>query len=357
MGLTKGLVLSGGRGTRLRPITHTAAKQLVPVANKPILFFVLENLAAADIRDVGIVVAPETGAAIREAVGDGSQFGLSVTWIDQREPLGLAHAVKVARSFLGDSPFVMYLGDNLIGTQIGGFAKRFRSSGTAAHILLKPVDNPSSFGIATLDSDGRVVRLVEKPDEPPSNLALVGVYFFRPDIHAAIDAIKPSRRGELEITDAIQHLLASGRAVGASVIDEWWLDTGKKDDLLAANTTVLDAWCVAKNDGRLDDASQVQGRVEIGKGTEIRNSRIRGPVVIGRNCLIEDSFIGPFSSVGDGALIHRSHLQHVVLLEGCRIEGLDRIEDSLLGRNVHVQSSGARGLLRLSLGDDSDVEI
>lgn len=353
----KGLVLSGGRGTRLRPITHTAAKQLVPVANKPILFFVLENLAAAGVTDVGIVIAPETGPAIREAVGDGARFGIGVTWIPQDQPGGLAHAVKISRPFLDQSPSVMYLGDNLIGARITRFAEEFLAGPASAQILLKAVDNPSAFGIATLGEGGRVTRLVEKPKDPPSNLALVGVYFFRPAIHAAIDAIRPSARGELEITDAISRLLDTGHQVDARVIEEWWLDTGKKDDLLAANTTVLDAWCQRRLAGDVDANSEVQGRVEIGAGSVIVNSRIRGPVMIGRNCHIENTFIGPFSSIGDGAHIQGSILQHVVLLENCRISGVDRIEDSLIGRNAVVRSNGARGVLRLSLGDDSEVEI
>lgn len=353
----KGLVLSGGRGTRLRPITHTAAKQLVPVANKPILFFVLENLAAADVKDVGIVIAPDTGAAIQAAVGDGSRFGIRVTWILQDNPGGLAHAVKISRGFLGESPFVMYLGDNLIGARINRFADEFLAGSASALILLKPVENPSAFGIATLGEGGRVVGLAEKPKDPPSNLALVGVYFFRPEIHAAVDAVRPSARGELEITDAIARLLATGHQVDSRVIEEWWLDTGKKDDLLAANTTVLDAWCERKITGDVDGRSEVQGRVEIGEGSVIVGSRLRGPVMIGRNCHIQDTFIGPFSSIGDGAHIQGSHLQHVVLLENCRISGVDRIEDSLIGRNAVVRSNGARGVLRLSLGDDSEVEV
>ena len=353
----RGLVLAGGRGTRLRPLTHTAAKQLVPVANKPILFFVLENLAVAGVTDVGIVIAPETGEAIKAAVGDGTRFGLSVTWIPQDRPGGLAHAVKIARGFLGKSPFVMYLGDNLIGARINRFADDFLASSASAQILLKPVENPSAFGIATLGEGGRVVRLVEKPRDPPSNLALVGVYFFRPEIHTAIDAIRPSARGELEITDAIAHLLDTGHRVDSRVIEEWWLDTGKKDDLLAANTTVLDSWCERRIAGEVDAGSEVQGRVQIETGSVIENSRIRGPVMIGRNCRIRDSFIGPFSTIGDGARIEGSTLQHAVLLEHCHISGVDRIEDSLIGRNVVVRSNGARGVLRLSLGDDSEVEI
>jgi len=353
----KGLVLSGGKGTRLRPITHTAAKQLVPVANKPILFFVLENLVAAGITDVGIVIAPETGPAIRRAIGDGSDFGITVTWIEQDVPGGLAHAVQVARPFLGSSPFVMYLGDNLIGSRITGFASDFQETNAAAQILLKAVDNPSAFGIATVDASGHVTQLIEKPETPASNLALVGVYFFTPAIHAAIDAIEPSSRGELEITDAIQKLLDEGEQVESCVMEEWWLDTGKKDDLLAANTVVLDALCQRKLSGRIDDSSEIQGRVDLPEGSVVERSRIRGPVVIGKDCQIINSFIGPFSSIGDGSEIKDSTLQHTVILENCRIAGVDRIEDSLIGRNVHVSSNGTQALLRVSLGDDSEVEI
>ncbi len=355
--LVKGLVLSGGKGTRLRPITHTAAKQLVPVANKPILFFVLENLAAAGVTDVGIVIAPETGPAIRDAVGDGSAFGITTTWICQDRPAGLAHAVQVAQPFLQDSPFVMYLGDNLIGARVTKYVREFAECDAGAKILLKPVDNPSSFGIAVVDERGDVTRLVEKPANPPSNLALVGVYFFRPIIHDAIAAIRPSDRGELEITDAIQHLLDTGAQVQARVIPEWWLDTGKKDDLLAANTTVLDSTCESNVAGDVDAASVIQGRVDIARGSRIRNSRILGPVVIGHDCEIVDSFVGPFTSVGNGSIIRSSSIQHTVLMDECHIENIDRLEDSLIGRCGRVHRNGSRGALKLSLGDDSEVEV
>jgi len=353
----KALVLSGGRGTRLRPITHTAAKQLIPVANKPILFFVLENIAAAGVTEVGIVIAPETGEAIKAAVGDGTRFGLTVTWIPQDHPGGLAQCVQIARPFLGASPFVMYLGDNLIGTSIAGFADQFRAGGADATILLKEVDNPSAFGVAAVDGNGRVLKLVEKPKDPPSNLALVGVYFFSPAIHGAIDRIVPSARGELEITDAIQRLLDDHARVESHVIREWWLDTGKKDDLLAANTTVLDSWCTTDIRGSVDRASVVQGRVQVGAGTVIENCRIRGPVVIGERCRLRNSFIGPYTSVGDDAEIVDSTIQHAVLLEHCRLHRIDRLEDSLVGRNVSLASRGSQGLYRMSLGDDSDVEV
>jgi len=353
----KALVLSGGKGTRLRPITHTAAKQLIPVANKPILFFVLENIGAAGIEDVGIVIAPETGPAIQQAVGDGSRFGIRVTWIPQDHPGGLAHCVKIARPFLADSPFVMYLGDNLIGTPISRFANEFRTDASDATILLKPVENPSAFGVATVDRTGRVLKLVEKPKDPESNLALVGVYFFSPSIHAAIDRIKPSARGELEITDAIQQLLNDKARVASHVVQEWWLDTGKKDDLLAANTTVLDTWCTADVRGTVDERTSLQGRVQVGEGTVIENCRIRGPVVVGSGCRLVNSFIGPFTSVGDCTHVIDSTIEHVVLLQGCRLKGVNRLEDSLMGRNVVMSSRGSQGLYRMSLGDDSEVEV
>ena len=353
----KGLVLSGGKGTRLRPITHTAAKQLIPVANKPILFFVIENLAAAGITDIGIVISPETGDAIKEAVGTGSAFGVEITWIPQDRPGGLAHAVAVAADFLGDSPFVMYLGDNLIGTRITSFVQDFQSGSAAAMILLKEVDNPTAFGIATVDDQGHITRLVEKPKDPPSNLALVGVYFFRSRIHDAIAAIVPSPRGELEITDAIQQLLDEGAQVDSRIIAEWWLDTGKKDDLLAANTTVLQDWGESNIRGDVDAASELTDRVDVGTGTTIRNSRIEGPVIIGPDCTIVDSTIGPFTSIGRGTKITASNLRHAVILDGCRVEHIDDMRDSLIGQNVVIEGTGPDRVLRLALGDDSHVQL
>jgi glucose-1-phosphate thymidylyltransferase len=354
----KGLVLSGGRGTRLRPLTHTAAKQLVPVANRPILFYVLDNLRDAGVTDVGIIVSPETGSAIEEAVGDGSYWQIRVRYILQEEPLGLAHAVKIARSFLGQDPFVMYLGDNLIGCGISPFCSGFASSKVDARILLKRVKNPSAFGIAEVDDAGRVLNLVEKPSEPASDLALVGIYVFSAKIHEAIDQIAPSWRGELEITDAIQAVIAQGGAVTSHEIDTWWLDTGKKDDLLTANTVVLDEWVTRQVDGNIDMTSEVTGRVCIGKDSSIVNSKIRGPVVIGKNVHIENSFIGPFTSIGDRCRIIASVLEHCVLLENARVEGVDRLEDSLLGRGAAVlRSQRSHQAYRLMIGDDSEVLI
>jgi glucose-1-phosphate thymidylyltransferase len=352
----KGLVLSGGRGTRLRPLTHTAAKQLVPVANRPILYYVLDNLRDAGISEVGIVIAPETGAAIREAVGNGERWNFRVEYILQEEPLGLAHAVKVARPFLGQDSFVMYLGDNLIGSAIGPFCREFAAGEVDATLLLKRVANPSAFGIAEIDARGRIIRLVEKPKDPKSDLALVGIYLFSAKIHDAIDRIEPSWRGELEITDAIQVLLDHGGVVSSHEIASWWLDTGKKDDLLTANTVVLDEWLKHQVDGAVDSLSEVTGRVRLGPGSQVINSKVRGPVVIGDNVRIENSFIGPFTSIGDGCRIASSVLEHCVLLENARVEGVDRLEDSLLGKGSAVlKSQGSHHAYRLMIGDDSEV--
>ena len=354
--IMKGLVLSGGRGTRLRPLTYTAAKQLVPVGNRPILFHVLDNLRKAGIKEVGIVISPETGNAVRDAVGTGQSWGMTIEYIVQNEPLGLAHAVKVAQPFLGSDSFVMYLGDNLIGSGIKTYRDRFEKSMAEASILLKEVDNPSSFGIAEIDSSGCVIRLVEKPKVPRSNLALVGIYFFTPAIYQAIDRIAPSWRGELEITDAIQVLLEDGGKVLSDRIESWWLDTGKKDDLLTANTVVLDEWVERHIEGEIDSQSQVAGRVRLGGGSRVVDSTVRGPVVIGENVLIEDSFVGPFTSIGNGCQILSSVLEHCVLLENARIEHVDRLEDSLIGKNsVVLKDHKSHQAYRLMIGDDSEV--
>ena len=354
----KGLVLSGGRGTRLRPLTHTAAKQLVPVGNRPILFYVLDNLKSAGVNEAGIVISPETGNAVREAVGTGELWGMRVEYIVQSEPLGLAHAVKVAQPYLGSDAFVMYLGDNLIGSGISDYRGRFERSDAQASILLKEVENPSSFGIAEVDSQQRVVRLVEKPKEPKSNLALVGIYFFTPAIHEAISRISPSWRGELEITDAIQNLLDAGGEVLSDRIDSWWLDTGKKDDLLTANTVVLDEWVTRRIEGEVDAQSQVTGRVQLGRGSRVINSTVRGPIVVGENVLVENSFIGPFTSIGSGCRIVSSVLEHCVLLENARIEQVDRLEDSLIGKNsVVLKDHKVHQAYRLMIGDDSEVQL
>lgn len=355
----KGLILSGGKGTRMRPITHTAAKQLLPVANKPILFYGIEALISAGIKDIGIIISPETGNDIKECVGDGSRWNIKITYILQDEPLGLAHAVKTARPFLGDDTFVMYLGDNLIKDGVGPLVKRFQEGGADAFLLLKEVPNPSSFGVALLDAEGRILKLEEKPKQPKSNLALVGVYLFHNKIHAAIDAIKPSARGELEITDAIQKLIEMGHRVDSHILQSWWLDTGKKDDMLEANRVVLDEMSDPSIEGTVDNTTKVSGRVSIGKGSELKNCTIRGPVVIGQDCKLEGTYIGPFTSIGDGAKVSFAEIEYCILRENCQILDFHgRIEDSLIGLNVELTRSHNKPIAyRLMLGDDSKVEV
>jgi len=354
----KALVLSGGNGTRLKPLTNTIAKQLLPVANKPILHYVLEQVTQAGIHDIGIIISPETGESIREAIGDGARWGARVTYIPQSKPLGLAHAVKVARDFLSDSPFLMFLGDNLIQGGIRGFVTEFNQHSPNALILLKEVPNPRLFGVAELDTAGRIVRLIEKPQQPQSNLALVGIYLFTPEIHRAIDQIIPSARGELEITDAIQKLLDMGKTVRSHILKGWWLDTGKKDDLLEANRVVLDEFLKLDIQGEIDKASQIKGRVEIGPGAKIENSTIRGPVSIAANCRIKNSHIGPFTSIGPGVLIENSHLEHSVILRDCSICNIERLEDSIIGRRTEViRREGNFGVVKLFLGDETRVEL
>ena len=351
----KALVLAGGTGTRLRPLTYTMAKQLVPVANKPVLHYVMQHLADDGIKQIGVIIAPETGEQIRNALSS-NPWDVNFTFIEQAEPLGLAHAVKVSRDFLGDDPFIMYLGDNLLEEGIGAFRKRFEDSGADSMIPLKEVDDPRLFGVAAVDDDGRVCKLVEKPEKPPSNLGLVGVYLFSPLIHQAIDEIEPSGRGGLEITDAIQKLLDQGRNVNSLIVKGWWLDTGKKDDMLEANRVVLDQWVKSDLNGEVDDESRVAGRVVLGHGGRIIRSTVRGPAVIGAGSIIEDAFIGPSTSIGEDCIVRNTSLEHCVLLDGVTIEGAGRVEDSILGRNAVVRrTSGNHEALHLMVGDDAEV--
>jgi glucose-1-phosphate thymidylyltransferase len=353
----KGLILSGGKGTRLRPITHTSAKQLVPVANKPVLFYGIEAMAAAGIEEIGIIIAPETGDEIVSAVGDGSRFGVRIEFIVQDAPLGLAHAVLTAEPFLGDDPFVMYLGDNLLQGGITDLVEAFREHDPDALILLTPVPDPQNYGVAETDSDGRVTRLVEKPPEPQSDLALVGVYMFTPLIHEAARAIEPSGRGELEITDAIQWLLDSGRRVEPHVVQGWWKDTGRLDDMLEANRLILDT-VLPDVQGELVD-SQVEGRVVILEGARLERSTVRGPAIIGRNAVLRDAYVGPYTAVGDGCVIEHSEVEHSILLENSSVRHLGgRMESSLLGKNVAV-AKGERQprAYRFMVGDNSEIGI
>ena len=350
--------MSGGKGTRLRPLTYTTAKQLVPVANKPILGYVIDHIKDAGIQDLGVIISPDTGDEVKRYVGDGKRWGMNVTFIPQSEPLGLAHAVTTARGFLKDDDFVMYLGDNLLSHGVKDSIKKFRRESPQALIFLKEVDNPKQFGVAKLDGRGNIVKLIEKPKRPPSNLALVGVYVFSPEIHDAIARIKPSFRGELEITDAIQELIHMGYEVKSEVLEGWWLDTGKKDSILQANTVVLDEYVKRSIRGSADSKSQITGRVTIGKGAAIRNSIVRGPVIIGDRTEITDSFIGPFTSVGDGVVIRSSVIEHSVILNSAFLSGIERLEDSLVGKNTRVvKNSSHHKALRLMVGDDSTIEV
>jgi glucose-1-phosphate thymidylyltransferase len=353
----KALVLCGGKGTRLRPLTHTLPKQLIPIANRPVVHYVMDHLHAAGIAEAGVIVAPETAEQVQEALA-ANPWGFALTFLLQDAPRGLAHTLVVAREFLGADPFVMYLGDNLVGTGLGPLVESFRARGADAVVLLKEVPDPRRFGVAELDSVGRLVRLVEKPPDPPSNLALVGVYVFSPRVHQAVREIQPSWRGELEITDAIQRMLEKGDRVLGERLHAWWLDCGKKDDLLEANRVVLDEWIQRDVRGAVDEASRVTGRVVVEEGARVVGSEVRGPVVIGAGTVVQEAFIGPYTSVGRQCTIVQTSLEHCVLLDGVRLEGLGRLEDSVLGRNAVVRRlSRNNAALRLMIGDDAEVLI
>jgi glucose-1-phosphate thymidylyltransferase len=353
----KGLILSGGAGTRLRPITHTSAKQLVPVANKPVLFYGIEALVDAGVTEIGIIIAPETGDEIREAAGDGSAFGAEITYIVQDKPAGLAHAVLTAEEFIGGSPFVMYLGDNLLADGLRGLVSTFREEEPDALILLTPVDDPQSYGVAELDGE-RIVRLVEKPKDPPSNLALVGVYLFAPPIFEAARGLEPSWRGELEITEAIQSLIEEGKAVKSEVVSGWWKDTGQLADMLEANRLVLEE-IETRIEGDVDEDSRVEGRVVIEPGAVLKRSVVRGPAVIGAGARIEDAYVGPYSSIAADVHVRRSEVEHSIILAGSVVEDLGtRMEASLLGREVKLtRSDGMPKTLQMLVGDKSEIKL
>jgi len=354
--MMKGLILSGGKGTRLRPLTYTSAKQLVPVANKPVLFYGIEALAEAGIREIGIVVG-DTREEIRAAVGDGSRWGVKITYIEQDAPRGLAHAVLISESFMGTDPFVMYLGDNLLNRGISGFVEEFVREAPAAQILLTRVPDPQMFGVAELEN-GRVVRLVEKPKEPKSDLALVGVYMFSSAVFESVKRIKPSFRNELEITDAIQDLIDRGLQVHPHLVEGWWKDTGKLEDMLEANRLILDT-LVRRIDGSVDSESRIEGKVVIEPGAVVERSVIRGPVVIGANARIIHAYVGPFTSIGQNTEIRDSEIEHSIVLEGSVISDLaNRVEDSLIGRNVKIIRMPVKpSAYRFMLGDNSEVGI
>jgi glucose-1-phosphate thymidylyltransferase len=356
----KGLILSGGKGTRLRPLTHTSAKQLVPVANKPVLFYAIESIVAAGIAEIGIIVG-DTRREIEAAVGDGSRFGARVTYIPQEAPLGLAHAVLIAEAFLAGSPFVMYLGDNLIAGGIASLVKEFQALGCNSEILLAEVPNPEQFGVAELTAEGKVRRLVEKPPEPQSNLALVGVYMFDSSIFESVKRIQPSARGELEITDAIQNLIDRGLDVHPHIVRGWWKDTGKLEDMLEANRIVLEGLEMPDGANRreIGKGSRIEGRVKLGEGVVLVDSLVRGPVVIGDGARLENAFVGPYTSIGDRCTLVACEMENSIVLADSEIRDIPlRIDGSLIGRNVRIVKTDQKPkAYRFMVGDNSEVGI
>jgi len=352
----KGLILSGGKGTRLRPLTFTQAKQLVPVANKPVLFYGIEALRDAGITDIGIIVG-ETKEEIIRSVGDGSRWAVNISYIEQEAPLGLAHAVKISEHFLGTDPFVMYLGDNILKSGIQSLVKEFSEKRPNSLILLTEVPNPEMFGVAEL-KNGKIIRLVEKPKDPVSNLALVGVYMFDQHVFEAVKAIKPSWRNELEITDAIQYLVEHGYEVQPHLVTGWWKDTGKIEDILEANRLILES-ISGEIQGEVDKTSKINGQVVIEKGAVVKNSIIRGPAIIGANSEIVDSYIGPFTSIQNECKISRTEIEHSIVLEGSEISEVgSRIDESLIGRGVRIFKCPPKpSVYRFMVGDKSEIGI
>ncbi|MER2599047.1 MAG: glucose-1-phosphate thymidylyltransferase [Caldilineales bacterium] len=355
----KGLILSGGKGSRLYPLTYTSAKQLVPVANKPVLFRVIEAIRDAGIRDIGIVVGIDDNARqIREAVGEGERWDVRVTYIPQDAPLGLAHAVKISQDFLGDERFVMFLGDNVIEGGISPLIREFEHSAWNSQIVLTRVEKPEQYGVAEIAANGSIVRLIEKPKQPPSDLALVGIYMFDHHIFRAVHAIQPSWRGELEITDAIQWLVDNGYAVHPYIHQGWWIDTGAPIDMLAANDKVLQE-LVHEIKGAVDKDSRIGDHVTIEAGAEIINSVVRGPAVIGEGTRIVNSYVGPFTSIYHHCLVQDSEIEHCIVLEYSQVVDIPvRIADSLIGRQVSLTRSPHKPkAYKLTLGDHSKVGI
>ena len=351
----KGLILAGGLGTRLRPLTFSQQKQLIPVANKPILFYVIEDLIDAGIDEIGIVVGPNREQVVETVTS--AQWQADIQFIEQPEPKGLAHAIQVAEDFVADSPFLMYLGDNMLKEGVVEHVEDFLQDDAAASILLTSVSDPQEFGIAELNDKNEIVQLVEKPEHPPSSFAVIGIYMFRPAILQAVKEITPSWRNQLEIVDAIQWLIDHGYRVRSSFVQGWWKDTGKPEDIIHANRLVLDE-ISSKNRGDVTD-SRVHGRVAIGSGSRVEdNSRIKGPVVIGDNCRISNSYVGPYTSIGDGCEIMDTEIEDSVVMQGASIAGVDRIVESLIGRDVKIMRDHAlpKGN-KLVLGDSSEVRI
>lgn len=352
----KALIPCGGKGTRLRPLTNTLAKPLIPVANKPILFFILEQIVGAGISDIGIVISPGDKELFQKVIGDGAKWAANISYITQEKRRGLADTVIQARNFLGDSPFLMFLGDNLVQGDITDMVSEFLTSNVDAMIQVKRVKDPRRFGVAILDDKNNVIQLIEKPEIPPSDFAVMGIYLFRPVIHQAVLSITPSLRGELEITDAIQRLVEMNYRVEARVMNGWWLDTGKKEELLRANRIVLEENVQCNIKGDVDEQSIISGQVELGTSSKIIKSVIRGPVRIGNNVTIVNSFIGPNSSIGDGTVVENTSMQYSIIMENCQLINVDSIEDSLLGCNCIIQRpESRRKIVSFLLGDNSEI--
>ncbi|MDL1895782.1 glucose-1-phosphate thymidylyltransferase [Anaerolineae bacterium CFX7] len=353
----KGLILSGGKGTRLRPLTYTGAKQLVPVANKPVLFYALEDLVEAGVTEIGIVISPETGEQVRHETGDGSRFGARITYILQAQPLGIAHAIKIAHDFIGADPFILFLGDNFIRGGIVPQVDAFRAQALDAQIILYEMPDPSSMGVAVLDADGRVQRVVEKPKQFISPYAVIGIYMFGPSVFEAVNQIQPSARGELEITDTIQYLVNKGLNVRAHKLADAWVDTGRMGDMLEANRLVLDVM-PGKIEGSVED-SLLEGRVILEAGARVIHSKIRGPAIIGKNTLVENAFVGPYTAIHHDCIVRNCEIEHSIVLENSQLENVGtRVADSLIGRNVCIQrAEGPAKTVHLMLGDFSQVGI
>jgi glucose-1-phosphate thymidylyltransferase len=353
----KGLILSGGKGTRLRPLTYTGAKQLVPVANKPVLFYAIEDLVEAGVSDIGIVISPETGDQVKQEAGDGSKFGARITYIPQALPLGIAHGIKIAQDFLGGDPFILFLGDNFIRGGIIPQVNAFRNEAMDAQIILYEMEDPSSMGVAVLNGDGRVQKVVEKPKQFISPYAVIGIYMFGPSVFDAVNNIKPSARGELEITDTIQYLVDKGLNVRAHKLTDEWVDTGRIGDMLEANRLVLEV-VNKKIEGQVEN-STLEGRVVIEEGARVVNSKIRGPAIIGKRTIVENAFVGPYTAIHHDCVIRNCEIEHSIVLENSHLEELHtRVADSLIGRNVNIQrAEGPTKTIRLMLGDFSQVGI
>ena len=353
----KAVVLCAGEGTRLRPLTYTSAKHLIPVANRPVIHYTLDALREAGITDIGLVVSPNVEAEFEAALGDGSPWGVQISYIRQSDPKGLAHAVDCARDFVGDDPFLVYLGDNLLEQGVTGFVQGYEANPTAAGVMLTEVDDPTSFGVARLEND-RVTELIEKPSDPPSNLAIVGVYQFDATIFEAIASLEPSWRGELEITDAIQTLIDDGHRVRPHLVQGWWKDAGKPEDMIDANRLVLEGLADPQIDSDLPDDVQVAGRVSVAPNVTATNSVLRGPIVIGDGAVIRDAFVGPFTSIGAGVQLHDSEIDYSIVMADATIEGIRRIDHSLIGRNVRLRHrTQPPDAYRFVIGDDGEVDL